>query len=51
MKDREKGLSRPAPTPPELAKYPEDAPYQKICLCEYLRDLPENPEIEQAPPK
>jgi hypothetical protein len=51
MKDREKGLSRPVPTPRDLVIYKEDAPYQKLCLCDYLRELPENPAIEQAPPK
>lgn len=51
MKDCEKGLSCAVPTPRDLVIYREDAPYEKLYLCEYLRELPENPAIEQAPPK
>jgi hypothetical protein len=51
MKDREKGPGRPVPPPADLVIYREDMPYEKLCLCEYLRELPENPVIEQTPPK
>ncbi len=51
MKDREKGLICRVPPPPDLMIYKEDAPYEKLCLCEYLRELPENPATELAPPK
>jgi hypothetical protein len=51
MKDREKGLGCPVPAPRNLVIYEEDAPYEKLCLCDYLRELSENQAIEQTPPK
>jgi hypothetical protein len=44
-KREEVGFNR-GPVPQGLCVYRLDGVYQKLCLCDYLRDLPEDPVAE-----
>jgi hypothetical protein len=35
-----------AGAPRNMSIYRTEGVYQRLCLCEYLRDLPENPVVE-----